>query len=71
MTSLAYLHDCHCCYNERSFDPKKKEAVGPGYYTEAELEERLFVSRSNRPGDDTKDAILGKASSDVKHQMAL
>jgi len=36
------------------------EAVGPGYFTEAELEERPFVNRSNGPGDDTKDAILGK-----------
>ena len=24
MTSLAYLHDCHCCYNERSNVQKKK-----------------------------------------------
>ena len=24
MTSLAYLHDCHSCYDERSIDPKKK-----------------------------------------------
>ena len=23
MTSLAYLHDCHCCYNERSIVQKK------------------------------------------------
>ena len=23
MTSLAYLHDCHCCYNERSNVQKK------------------------------------------------
>ena len=37
-----------------------QEAVGPGCYTEAELEEKLFVNRSNRCGDDTKDAILGK-----------
>ena len=27
MTSLAYLHDCHCCYNERSIVQKKKDAV--------------------------------------------
>ena len=24
MTYLAYLHDCHCCHNERSLDQKKK-----------------------------------------------
>ena len=24
MTSIAYLHDCHCCHNERSFVEKKK-----------------------------------------------
>ena len=23
MTSLAYIHDCHSCYDERSNDPKK------------------------------------------------
>ena len=23
MTSLAYIHDCHCCYDERSIDQKK------------------------------------------------
>ena len=23
MTYLAYLHDCHCCHNERSIDQKK------------------------------------------------
>ena len=27
MTSLAYLHDCHCCYNERSNVQKKKTFV--------------------------------------------
>ena len=34
--------------------------LGPGIYTAAELEERLFTDRSTRRGDDTKDAILGK-----------
>ena len=24
MTSIAYLHDCHCCHNERSIVQKKK-----------------------------------------------
>ena len=24
MTSLAYIHDCHSCYDERSIDQKKK-----------------------------------------------
>ena len=24
MTSLAYIHDCHCCYDERSIDQKKR-----------------------------------------------
>ena len=28
MTSIAYLHDCHCCHNERSIVPKKKSVVG-------------------------------------------
>ena len=25
MTSIAYLHDCHCCHNERSIVQKKKQ----------------------------------------------
>ena len=25
MTYLAYIHDCHCCHNERSIDQKKKK----------------------------------------------
>ena len=25
MTSLAYFHDCHCRYDERSIVPKKKQ----------------------------------------------
>ena len=24
MTSLAYIHDCHSCYDERSIDQNKK-----------------------------------------------
>ena len=27
MTSLAYFHDCHCCYNERSIVQKKKKLL--------------------------------------------
>ena len=27
MTSIAYLHDCHCCHNERSIVQKKKAEV--------------------------------------------
>ena len=27
MTSIAYLHDCHCCHNERSIVQKKKSAI--------------------------------------------
>ena len=27
MTSLAYIHDCHCCYDERSIDQKKRETA--------------------------------------------
>ena len=30
MTSLAYIHDCHSCYDERSTDPpKKKQSCQP------------------------------------------
>ena len=28
MTSLAYLHDCHSCYDERSIDQKKTNDRG-------------------------------------------
>ena len=27
MTSSAYIHDCHSCYDERSTDPKKKAVM--------------------------------------------
>ena len=30
---------------------------GPGWYSLAEREERLFTNRSNRPGDDMKDVL--------------
>ena len=33
------------------------ETKGPGWYPLAEREERLFTSRSNRPGDDMKDEL--------------
>ena len=33
------------------------EATGPGSYSEAEREERLFTNRSNQPGDDMKDEV--------------
>ena len=29
MTSLAYLHDCHSCYNERSIVQKKNHSGNP------------------------------------------
>ena len=32
------------------------ETKGPGWYSPAELKERLFTNKSNRPGDDTKEA---------------
>ena len=33
------------------------EATGPGWYSEAEREERLFTNRSNQPGDDMKHEV--------------
>ena len=33
------------------------ETKGPGWYSLAEREERLFTNKSNRPGDDMKDAL--------------
>ena len=33
------------------------EATGPGWYSEAEREERLFTNRSNQPGDDMNDEV--------------
>eukprot|EP00434_Breviolum_minutum_P039870 symbB.v1.2.035412.t1/scaffold4762.1/size40733/3 len=33
------------------------EASGPGWYSPAELKERLFTNKSKRPGDDTKEAL--------------
>ena len=33
------------------------EATGPGWYSVAEREERLFTKRSNQPGDDMKDEV--------------
>ena len=33
------------------------EATGPGWYSVAEREERLFTNRSNQPGDDMKDEV--------------
>ena len=33
------------------------ETQGPGWYSLAEREERLFTNRSNRPGDDMKDEL--------------
>ena len=34
------------------------ETKGPGWYSPAELKERLFTNKSSRPGDDTKEALL-------------
>ena len=33
------------------------ETRGPGWYSPAELKERLFTNKSKRPGDDTKEAL--------------
>ena len=33
------------------------EARGPGWYSPAELKERLFTNKSKRPGDDMQDAL--------------
>ena len=33
------------------------ETKGPGWYSLAEREERLFTNRSNRPGDDMTDVL--------------
>ena len=33
------------------------ETKGPGWYSPAELKERLFTNKSKRPGDDTKEAL--------------
>ena len=33
------------------------EATGPGWYSVAEREERLFTNRSNQPGDEMKDEV--------------
>ena len=33
------------------------ETKGPGWYSPAEREERLFTNKSNRPGDDIKEAL--------------
>ena len=33
------------------------ETKGPGWYSLAEREERLFTNRSNQPGDDMKDEL--------------
>ena len=33
------------------------EARGPGWYSPADLKERLFTNKSKRPGDDTKEAL--------------
>ena len=33
------------------------ETKGPGWYSPAEREERLFTNKSNWPGDDTKEAL--------------
>ena len=33
------------------------ESKGRGWYSPAEREERLFTNKSNRPGDDMKEAL--------------
>ena len=32
-------------------------ARGPGWYSPADLKERLFTNKSKRPGDDWKEAL--------------
>ena len=51
MTSLAYLHDCHSCYNERSIVQKKKSIAERTAWGEWDVEytlnaTKLFWSRS-------------------------
>ena len=47
----------------RDLDPQWRllqsqlETRGPGWYSPAELKERLFTNKSKRPGDDTKEAL--------------
>ena len=36
---------------------KSHETRGLGWYSPAELKERLFTNKSKRPGDDTKEAL--------------
>ena len=33
------------------------ETKGPGWYSPADCKERLFTNKSNRPGDDMKEAL--------------
>ena len=40
-----------------TFNGDQLETKGPGWYSLSEREERLFTSRSNRPGDDMKDEL--------------
>ena len=41
------------------------ETKGPGWYPPAEREERLFTNKSNRPGDDMKEALRTDGNSAV------
>ena len=41
------------------------ETKGPGWYSPAEREERLFTNKSNRPGDDMKEALRTDGNSAV------
>ena len=41
------------------------ETKGPGWYTPAEREERLFTNKSNRPEDDMKEALRTDGNSAV------
>ena len=45
------------------------ETKGPGWYSPAELKERLFTNKSKRPGDDTKDALHTDGISE--HHLAV
>ena len=38
-------------------DSCRVSSRGPGWCSSAELKERLFTDKSNRPGDDTKEAL--------------
>ena len=52
MTSIAYLHDCHCCHNERSIVQKKKSRTSPAMQGKKKKEDliRSMCGNSFHPG---------------------